>query len=161
MHSLEVTDDPEGVLAQDVNRRLVQLAHEQDLKRSELRDLRSNPVPSSGRSTELLDYLGHVTSTQLEAAPEPALRRLFDATALTIYYDPRDRLAVCHVTLDEDNLPAINHATSAIATLSPDTTGLEICWASSLNSEGSVKDPQPDRLGIFGARSEELESPTF
>ena len=161
MHSLEVTDDPDGVLAQDVNRRLVQLAHEQDVKRGELRDLRSNPVPSSGRSTELLDYLGHVTSTQLEAAPEPALRRLFDATALTIYYDPRDRLAVCHVTLDEDNLPAINHATSTIATPSPATTGLEIRWASSLNSEGSVKDPQPDRLGIFGARSEELESPTF
>jgi DNA invertase Pin-like site-specific DNA recombinase len=161
MHSLEVTDDPDGVLAQDVNRRLVQLVHEQDLKQGELRDLRSNPVPSSGRSTDLLDYLGHVTSTQLEAAPEPALRRLFDATSLTVYYDPRERLAVCHVTLDEDNLPAINHATAAIATPSPVTTGLEMRGVSSRNSEGSVKDPQPDRLGIFGARSEELESPTF
>ena len=87
-------------------------------------------------------------------APEPALRRIFDATALTVRYDPRDRLAECEVVLDDVPLPAVDRAVSAVvsgATTVPET-------ASDL---ARSSDARPDELGIYCVRSEELESPTF
>ena len=154
LRSLEVTDDPGGVLAQDVSRRLEQLAGEQLAKQDELRELQGTPGPVGGRSVELLDHLGHVTAEQLGTAPEPALRRIFDATALTVRYDPRDRLAECEVTLDDVLLPAVDRAVSAV--VSAETTVPEIA-----DDLGRSSDTRPDELGIYCVRSEELESPTF
>ncbi|MGH9072979.1 MAG: recombinase family protein [Acidimicrobiales bacterium] len=138
LHTLEVTDDPDGVLAQDVNRRLVELSHEHDLKRAEVRELQSTPVPTGNHSTELLDHLGQVSSSQLEAAPEPSLRRLFDATALSVHYDPRDQLALCSITVDEDSLPSIDHATTTVASPASDESELGMLCACAL---GGIRTP--------------------
>lgn len=43
----------------------------------------------------------------LPAAPEPALRRLFDTMALTIHYDTRDHVATCSTVVEEHVLAAI------------------------------------------------------
>ncbi len=87
-------------------------------------------------------------------APEPALRRIFDATALTVRYDARDRLAECEVTIDEVLLSSVDRAVSAV--VGAETTVLE-----TFSDLVRSSDARPDELGILCVRSEELESPTF
>lgn len=132
LHTLEVADDPDGVLAQDVNRRLVQLAHDEDLKQTELRYLRGAPTPAQDGCTELIDYVGHITADQLRAAPEPTLRRLFDAMALTVHYDARDHVATCSAVVEDSSLAAVTGATVELDPANP-----------------------PDKLGVYVARSAE------
>jgi site-specific DNA recombinase len=165
LHTLEVTDDADGILAQDVNRRLTQLVHEQDLKRAELRTLRNTPVLSSRPSLHLLDHLGVITGDELLAAPEAGLRMLFEATGLALRYDPRERLAVCQVVIDEGNLPAITNATAIIG--GGDGASNAVSESSLSEATGQAVDicdakhPQPAQLGMQCARSEGFEPPTF
>ena len=113
----------------------------------------------------LLDYLGDIPAGELLGAPETRLRMLFEATGLALRYDPRERLAICQVVIDEGNLPAITNATAIIgggeaaaglvspsAVSAATSPGVNICDA---------KHPQPDQLGMQRARSEGFEPPTF
>ena len=140
LHAVETTADPDGVLAHDVNRRLAEIAKEQVVRRTELQRLRSNP-PEPGQGCEhLLDHLVHATARELGDAPEPMLRDLFEACALTVHYDPRTRVATCAATIAEAAIQVINRAADPAAAL-PDTGSGE--------------------LGMLVARSGRLERPTF
>ncbi|HSS25257.1 MAG TPA: hypothetical protein VLL82_12850, partial [Mycobacterium sp.] len=82
---------------------------------------------------------------------EPVLRTMFDAFALTVSYDAKDRLATCEVVLDDDTLPTVADAVAALGATTP-AGGLGISRARS----------GPDaQLGICVARSEGFEPPTF
>lgn len=86
------TDDPHGVLVQDVNRRLNELVQQQHATIAESQRQRANPPDTNGQAPELLDRVGRVSHAKLDAA-EPVLRTLFDAFALTVTYDPDGKLA--------------------------------------------------------------------
>jgi hypothetical protein len=121
-------------------------------------------LPAPGKSVDLLACLGNLTVEELLATPEPALRLLFDTTALVLRYDPRQRLAVCQIAIDESNVPAINYA---VDTISGGTAGdLALPSPDTAKPSGRVnirdaKHPQPNHLVMQRARSEGLEPPTF
>ena len=137
LSALETTDDPHGVLVQDVNRRLNELVEQQHAAIADLQRHRANPPDTNGQAPELLERIGRVSLAKLDAAPEPVLRALFDAFGLAITYDPAAKLATVEVTVDDGTLPGIETAIAA------------------------VTDPSRGELGIFGARSEGFEPPTF
>ena len=105
--ALETTDDPDGVLAQDVNNRLCQLVDQQHAAMAELQHHRANPPDTNGQAPELLDRIGHISRSRLETASEPVLRTLFDAFALNVVYDPADKLATVELTISDDGLNAV------------------------------------------------------
>ena len=119
---METTDDPDGVLAQDMNHRLRQLVDQQHAAMAELQHHKANPPDTNGQAPELLDRIGHVSRSRLETASEPVLRTLFDAFALAVTYDPTDKLATVELTITDDGLNAVD------AQLSPE---LGICVARS------------------------------
>ena len=151
LQALETTDDPNGVLAQDVNRRLIEIARQQHTKIGELQQHRSHPPQTNTDATELLNQIGRLTHAQLEAAPEPVLRGMFDAFALTVHYDPTDRLATCQVILDDGTVPTV---ASAVTAIDGRPTGV----GSGISASPSGPDGE---LGIYVARSEGLEPPTL
>jgi len=139
VRTIETTDLEPELLA-DLNRRSADLRREQDAKRAELAELRARPPETSGRDAELLDLLGTVTRADLERAPEPLLRDLFDVCKLKVVYDSRDRQLKYAVTLDEENLKSISDVVNAIE-----------------NDNIPSPDGSPTRLGMLGVRSEGLE----
>jgi site-specific DNA recombinase len=135
--ALETTDDPDGVLVQDVTRRLNELVEQQRAAIADLQHHRANPPDADGQAPELLDRIGRVSHAKLDATPEPVLRTLFDAFGLTVSYDPAAKLATVEVTVDDESLPGIESAVRTVA-------------------DGSQAE-----LGISLARSEGFEPPTF
>lgn len=93
IEALETTDDPTGALAQDVNRRLAEIAQQQHAKVGELQHTRAHPPQASTDGADLLDRIGVVSYDDLQAAPDQTLRHLFDSFALTVTYDARDHMA--------------------------------------------------------------------
>ena len=138
IHALETTDDPDGVLAQDVNRRLAEIAREHNAKVRDLDDLRSSRPRLTEQGPELLDRIGRLSPSELERAPEGLLRALFDAFALKVCYDADESVANCEITVDEETVPTVVSTADLIA--------------------GSR---DGDRLGISLARWEGFEPPTF
>jgi hypothetical protein len=66
--ALETTGDPHGVLVQDVNRRLNELAEQQHAVMPGLRHHKINPPGTNNQAPELLDRVGQVSSSKLERA---------------------------------------------------------------------------------------------
>jgi hypothetical protein len=98
----------------------------------------------------------------LASAPEAALRRLFNATALSVRYDPRQKLAVCQVTLDEGSLSAVDQAATTVT--SPDSAasaGTSEKLPAASEATADTQHRQPGALGMRRARSEGFEPPTF
>jgi site-specific DNA recombinase len=151
IQALETTDDPDGALAQDVNRRLTEISQQQHTRLRELQHHRSYPPEATNDAAELLARVGHLTESQLEAAPDDSLRRLFDAFALTVHYHAADSQATVAVTLDDTTTPA---AVAAVAALgAPDGP---------LGTTAGIAPAAPGgELGICVARSEGFEPPTF
>jgi hypothetical protein len=73
--ALETTDDPDGLLARDVNDRLRQPVDQQHAAMAELQHHRANPPDTNGQAPELLDRIGQVSRSRLETASEPSCAR--------------------------------------------------------------------------------------
>jgi hypothetical protein len=99
-----------------------------------------------------LDRIGVVCYDDMQAAPDPALRQLFDSFALTVTYDVRDHMARCAVTLDDITTGATAAAVAAVG--GPD-------GQSSGAPEAGATSPDSAQLGISIARSEGFEPPTL
>lgn len=95
------------MLAQYVNHRLHEIVRQQQAATEELHRHQSNPPDTDGQAPELLDRIGPVSRTRLDAAAEPVLRTLFDAIGLTVTYDPAERQATVEVTVDDGTLAAL------------------------------------------------------
>ncbi|MWA07166.1 hypothetical protein F8568_043890 [Actinomadura sp. LD22] len=91
-----VLEDGDGDLIRDIRHRSTALSAERNTKLDELAaHERERPVRSC---PELLDLIP-VGEVDLASAPEPVLRRLFEAFRLEISYDRRSGIADCKVTL--------------------------------------------------------------
>ncbi|MBO2464453.1 hypothetical protein J4709_43470 [Actinomadura sp. LCR2-06] len=96
VRKLELLEDGDGDLMRDICQRSVALSAERNGKLDELAaHERERPVRSCPDLLDLIP-LGEVDLTR---APEPVLRRLFEAFRLEISYDKRSGIADCKVTL--------------------------------------------------------------
>ncbi|GAA2141631.1 recombinase family protein [Actinomadura napierensis] len=96
VRKLELLEDGDGDLMRDIRQRSAALSAERNAKLDELAaHERQRPVRSC---PELLDLIS-VGEVDLTGAPEPVLRRLFEAFRLEISYDKRSGIADCKVTL--------------------------------------------------------------
>lgn len=129
--ALETTDDPDGVLAQDVNYRVRQLVDQQHAATPELHHHKANPPDANGQAPELLDRIGHVGRSRLKTASEPDLRTLFRRVRHERHLRPH-RQAEDGRTDDHRRRPERRPGTA-----SPE---LGICVA---RSAGRSPDPQP------------------
>ena len=80
VRSLEMDDDPDGIMFRQIRDRLRQLEDERLLKIQELSKLEIPDVESPPQAIELLDELP-VIDLEPGSVPESSLRRLFEASA--------------------------------------------------------------------------------
>ena len=111
-------------------------------------DDRPNPA-------DLLDRIARITRSQLDFAPEPVLRSLFNAFDLAVTYDPTERLATCEVTLAEDSLPTVTEALSVVT--DTQSTELGFLWRARRDSNPQPSDPWAMRRPLRPALSRVLE----
>ncbi|MFI6391503.1 recombinase family protein [Nonomuraea sp. NPDC050540] len=97
--TLEITDDPTGDLARDIQERMAALASQKADKVAQLRDLERKPPVR--QAPDLLDALPTGVPS-LDGLPEELLRRLFDVFRLRVRYDRATHIATCTVTLTGD-----------------------------------------------------------
>jgi site-specific DNA recombinase len=103
IRSLELDDDPDGVVFRRVRERLGELDRERRAAFDELTALESEEPAANSASVDLLDRLP-LGTMDLTSAPEEVLRRLFEAFRLEIRYDPQFHQARCEVWIGEDSL---------------------------------------------------------
>lgn len=96
INTLEVTDDPTGDLARDVQERMTNLARQKADKVAQLREL--NMAQPVRHAPDLLDALPEGVPS-LDRLPEELLRELFDVFRLQVRYDKTTHTATCTVTL--------------------------------------------------------------
>jgi site-specific DNA recombinase len=100
IRTLEVNDDPDGVVFEGVHARLTELERERRALADELAALESAD-PAVGRDVALLDELPTVDGFDFSQAPEATLRTLFDAFRLVVRYDRTAHAAEITVELDD------------------------------------------------------------
>jgi site-specific DNA recombinase len=120
--TLERGHDPDGVLYREVRDRLGQLAREHETKLAELAIVEAQ-FAAADPCPDLLDQLPS-DPVDLAAAPESALRALFDACRLEIHYDRTTNIATYRAVIGTDSLPAIRSALNSLDNpTGPDTAG--------------------------------------
>jgi site-specific DNA recombinase len=111
--TLERGDDPDGVLYREVRERLAQLAHDHETKLAQLAVVEAQ-LAVAEPCPDVLDQLPS-DPIDLAAAPEVALRALFDACRLEIRYDRTTNVATYRAVIGADSLPAIRSALRSLA----------------------------------------------
>ena len=157
VRQLEERDDPDGTLFADIRERIRQLDELDEERRARLAVLTAgDEAVNDPAAIDLVDELIVADIDVLRAAPEPVLRRLFDAFQLRMTYDWRTGHAVCRVVVRDDTIPAANGALQAAqaphgATSAPD--GLDSPDRSHGRDHGPHERParRAGRSHLFGA----------
>jgi site-specific DNA recombinase len=114
VRSLELDDDPEGILFQRVRDRLRELEHEKLQKLQELSSLEAQAFDTPPQAVELLDELPLI-DFEPSSVPEASLRRLFEAFRLEVRYDRPKNHAYCRVTLSDDSVQSLSRSDVVLA----------------------------------------------
>ncbi|MGH2705780.1 MAG: recombinase family protein [Actinomycetota bacterium] len=118
VQALERDDDPEGIVFRRVRDRLAELERERSDKLERLGELEAQEAPGDRGNPELLDELP-ILDGELAEAPEPLLRRLFEALRLKVAYNKTTKVARCQVTVAADALDEVLAALGTIAFRAP------------------------------------------
>jgi hypothetical protein len=106
IRSLELDDDPDGIMFRRIRDRLRELEDERLQKIREMAELKA-PVPGSApQAVELLSELPMV-DFEPQLVPETSLRRLFEAFRLEVRYDKLENHATCRATLSDESVETL------------------------------------------------------
>ena len=104
MRTLEVEDDPGGMVFSRVRERLAELEQERRAKLDEIDGLEASPPSTRSPATELLERLPVV---EADLAPESVLRPLFDAFRLEVRFSRPSNHCTIRVTISDDSLDSL------------------------------------------------------
>ncbi|MGH2704063.1 MAG: hypothetical protein ACRDJ4_02905 [Actinomycetota bacterium] len=125
VQALERDDDPEGIVFRRVRDRLAELERERSETLERLRELEARGTPGDRRNPARLDELP-ILDGELAEAPEPLLRRLFEALRLKVAYNRTTNVARCEVTVAADALDEVLAALGTIAFRAPGRSLFEL-----------------------------------
>ena len=107
IRTLEMNDDPDGIVFGEVRERLVELEKDRQEKLSAIAGIERDD-PSRPQDASLLDGLPVVDPVDLlTEAPDDDVRRLFDAFRLELVYDKPAREVTIRVTVSDTTVDAI------------------------------------------------------
>jgi site-specific DNA recombinase len=106
MRTLEVEDDPDGVVFTRVRERLTELDRQRKAKSVELATVVSNEPAARSQAAELLDRVP-VTTVEMSDLPESILRPLFEAFRLEVHYARPTNHCTLRVAISEDAVDSI------------------------------------------------------